>query len=63
LFSIVEFPWLHHTPSLVYFSMDTKACAEADAVPAPFSLLHQWVKIGKLWWVRQGIAGLKYEVG
>jgi hypothetical protein len=36
---------------------------KVDAIPAPFSLAQQWVRIGKHCWVKQGIAGLKYEVG
>jgi len=45
--------------------METKVCtsSEVDAIPAPFSLAQQWVRIVKHCWVRQGIAGLKYEVG
>jgi hypothetical protein len=36
---------------------------EVYALPAPFSLAQQWVRMGKHCLVRQGIAGLKYEVG
>jgi hypothetical protein len=52
------------TPSSADFAMETEVCtSEVHAVPAPFSLAHQWVRIGKHCWVRQGIAGFKYEAG
>jgi hypothetical protein len=34
---------------------------EVGAIPAPFSLAQQWVRICKHCWFR--LAGLKYEVG
>jgi hypothetical protein len=64
LFNTVGFPWLYHIPSLADFAIETTVCTfEVDAIPAPFSLAQQWIRTGKLCWVRQGIAGLKYEVG
>jgi hypothetical protein len=32
-----------------------------DAIPAPFSLSQQWVRIGNDCWVIYGIGGLKYD--
>jgi hypothetical protein len=29
----------------------------------PFSLAQHWARIGKHYWVRQGIAGMNYEAG
>jgi hypothetical protein len=47
VFSIVGLPWLHRTKSLTDFIMETKVCTfEVDAVPTPFSLAQQWVRIG-----------------
>jgi hypothetical protein len=45
-------------------TMEIKVCtSKVYAIPAPFSLSQQWVRIGKHCCVRQGTAGLKYEVG
>jgi hypothetical protein len=51
-------------PSLVDGTMDTKICmSKVHAVPAPFSLAQQQVRLSKYCWVRKGITGFKYEVG
>jgi hypothetical protein len=63
LFIIAVCAWLHNIPPLADVTTVTKVCtAETDAIPAPLSLAQHWVRIGKHWWARQGIAGLKYEV-
>jgi hypothetical protein len=37
--------------------------SDVDALPAPFSLAQQWVRVSKHYWLKHNIAGLKYEIG